>query len=498
MVYHLNCSGIYKHISAIETSQLNRQKCLDSLGVPNKHIFGGIYTDSSIYSLLTSQGFDIDRIIWVYSFYSDIVPAKPSLSVEDFEKQLDDMTYIKMTKDNVIDYVSSDKSVKYTVQLEDGCVFCVSTYVFSSLMEKSYYTDCKQWTEYYSQNELILRRFYNRDGTVALEELLSENKSNEKSLYQIAGKMLMNWTDFLQDFLSGLNLDRNDIIFTDRVPIYSLFTNKLYDITNVYHVFHSMHHYVTDTTETFADLGVYAALFRSRHRCGFITATKAQAEDVKKHVKMLWGDDFANVYAIPVGCVDELRYSSSRKKNSFIAVGRFVTSKRFDTVIRAIAIARQQIPDISLDIYGIGTLQPYFTNLINKLNCGDCIKLCGFADMTDTYKQYDAFVAATLCEGSSLAFLEALASGDPIISFDTPYSGVEFVKDGVNGYAVHLDVGTDEFKRAELLAEAIVRYCNLSDDKKMRMRMAAYDHASKYTFDEVANKWNQFLKTVLQ
>lgn len=495
MIYHLNCEGLYYHQSAIETVQRDRQKCFDSLNEDNMHIFCGHYDGKSVYKLLTEYGIDPDRVIFLPCFYAHTTVTSVSYSVQNFESTLQDDFAVDV-KDNVRKYTWSQSDIAKIVYLEDGCVFKVDTYKNNKVIFSDFYTDHREWTDFYNKTGLFMRRYYDRFGTVVIEEIFDEaDKSDQKALFKISNHPLMKWHELIEDMLLKMQVGKNDIILIDRYISADIFSNKLYDLTNIVYIFHSTHR---EINHDFIKLWGYGAKLRQFDRiAGYVVPTERQAEDAKADIKAMYDYDCNRIWGIPVGCISELRYTDKpRKRRKFMAAGRLITSKGFDTAIRVIADLKQYYPDISLDIYGLGLLDKYLLELAKKLGCSDNIKLCGFHDLTYKYLEYDALIAGTLYEGSSLVFTEALASGCPVICFDTPYSGLSVIQDGYNGYRQHLGADLDYKERAAILADAVKKYCELNDDSVQQMRDNAYESAKNHLFEEVTEKWRQFLKDI--
>lgn len=493
MIYHLNADGIYYWISAIETAQLNRQRMMDSIGYDNKHIFCGIYSSESVYKRLTDYGFDVDRVIWIYDFYSDFKLAPPSYSVKKFESKLQD-DFIKTVNRDAISYSWKDSPVTIKVKLEGGYVFAAGLYMGDILISIDYYTYEKNYTEFFRDDKIYFRRFYNVNGSVSVDEMFDESSEDDKAMFLVANHMPMSRGSFIENMLLQI-LHKDDIVLVDRYLLKDFFSRMLYETAKIFYVGHSTHCDFYDSSDDFVKLFGYGEKFRFKDRCaGYIMATPKQAEDAVKHIEIMFGDkDYKKVWAIPVGCIDKLQYSENRKSNYFVSVGRLVPSKGFDTVIKAIAKAKLTIPDIKLDIYGIGFLKSYLETLIEQFDCKDNIFLRGYHDLSSKYLEYDAMVTGTVYEGFGLSCSECLGQGCPVICFDAPYMGQSLVKDNYNGYVVRLDKDIDDNERADRLSEALIKYCELTDKEKQAMRENVYKSAERYLFKEVANLWSQFL-----
>jgi glycosyltransferase involved in cell wall biosynthesis len=94
--------------------------------------------------------------------------------------------------------------------------------------------------------------------------------------------------------------------------------------------------------------------------------------------------------------------------------------KNAETLIRATLVARRQIPELSLDIFGGGQPKSFFElgRLIDDLSAAHAVRLKGPVPhevVQDTIAGYSAFVMPTLRESYGMVFAEALLAGVPIL-----------------------------------------------------------------------------------
>lgn len=60
-----------------------------------------------------------------------------------------------------------------------------------------------------------------------------------------------------------------------------------------------------------------------------------------------------------------------------VTVGRLVPKKGFDVLLRAVALARRQVPNVTLDIVGEGPCRAELEQLVQELGLEDCVRLLG-------------------------------------------------------------------------------------------------------------------------
>ena len=146
---------------------------------------------------------------------------------------------------------------------------------------------------------------------------------------------------------------------------------------------------------------------------------------------------------------DRLR-RSARPLRQLVTVGRLDPIKDQATLLRAVRVAADRIPEIRLDVVGDGPSRQDLEALRATLGLKDRVTFHGYhADVAPFLAAADAFVLSSISEGVSIALLEAMASGLPAIATDVG-GNREVIVDGVTG--VLTPAGS-----ADTLAAAIVR-----------------------------------------
>lgn len=102
-----------------------------------------------------------------------------------------------------------------------------------------------------------------------------------------------------------------------------------------------------------------------------------------------------------------------------ISTGRLVPLKGFADLIDAINSVKDIFPDIVLLIAGSGVTLPELENQVKKLGLSNHVKLLGYRkDIPRLLQASDVYVSASISEGMSVAILEAMAGGVPVITTD--------------------------------------------------------------------------------
>ena len=132
-----------------------------------------------------------------------------------------------------------------------------------------------------------------------------------------------------------------------------------------------------------------------------------------------------------VRCRRELGLDPTR--TLLVFVGRVDREKRIDVLIRA--MQRLDRPDLQLAVVGRGAASEALQSLAQALELGDRVRFTGFVhqDLHVLLNSADIFVMASEAELLSLASLEAMACGLPLLLADA-VALPELVEPGINGY----------------------------------------------------------------
>ena len=109
-----------------------------------------------------------------------------------------------------------------------------------------------------------------------------------------------------------------------------------------------------------------------------------------------------------------------------LTVGRLVPRKGLDTTIRALPALLEDVPDAQYIIVGSGPDEDRLRGLVNEHNVHDVVRFAGqvpWSDLLLYYNAADVFVMPSRedppdVEGFGLVFLEANASGTPVVGAD--------------------------------------------------------------------------------
>ena len=124
------------------------------------------------------------------------------------------------------------------------------------------------------------------------------------------------------------------------------------------------------------------------------------------------------------------------RDSRIVTVGRLERQKNQEMLIRAFCQIKDRYPDLTLEIYGEGSLRNELQGLIDEMNLKERVCLKGTCpNVLERIRSARLFVLPSLYEGMPNTLMEAMSMGIPAISSDCPCGGPrELIDDKVNGY----------------------------------------------------------------
>jgi len=120
----------------------------------------------------------------------------------------------------------------------------------------------------------------------------------------------------------------------------------------------------------------------------------------------------------------------------FVTAGRLVPEKDHETMLRALAIHRQRFNG-RLILLGTGPLQTELGSLMDRLGLTKAVDFHGFhSNALPFFRQADAFLLSSRCEGFGNVIVEALGCGTPVISTRCEHGPAEILDHGRFGVLV--------------------------------------------------------------
>lgn len=143
----------------------------------------------------------------------------------------------------------------------------------------------------------------------------------------------------------------------------------------------------------------------------------------------------------------DFQYTQEIKPNSqnfdVLYVGRLISHKNVDLLLKALSIVKNKLPNISCGIIGSGPELDNLKILSNNLELNKNVKFFGFIEQDEEVYSYmkssKIFVLPSTREGFPNTILEANSCGLPAIIVDhRKNAGVGVVNNNINGFVVKL------------------------------------------------------------
>ena len=495
VVYNVNL-GIGWASSGVEYAQAYRAELLRKIKQPAKFIFTDLILNENIETFTKNIGFEDEEIIWLYQFFTDIKIAPSTYPLHKIEEILKNKNYSKNRVDSSITYTLENDKRKIVCHFRDpekDHIDRVEYYYDNSLMKREFYSYTCYAAEYLrninGQMRVYLRRFYNEDGTVAYEQLVDD----KTELYRLPDQIFYSKLEFFEYFLKKLNLTAEDTVIMDRATDIGPVILRNHQPAKLVSIVHADHFAENSTTEdNILWNNFYEYEFDNADKfAAIISSTDAQTNLLREQFDK-YTDKKPNLVTIPVGSLDKLRYPDHERNHySLITASRLASEKHVDWLVEAVVQAKKEVPALTFDIYGQGGERQKLVELINKYQAQDYITLKGHHDLTEAYKNYDAYIAASTSEGFGLSLMEAVGSGLAMVGFDVRYGNQTFIDNEKNGYLLPYKVGMEREQVVESLRQAIV---NLFKDNRIeKMHDNSYKLAKNYLSENVQGMWAKLL-----
>ena len=123
-----------------------------------------------------------------------------------------------------------------------------------------------------------------------------------------------------------------------------------------------------------------------------------------------------------------------------------------------------------------------------KINKDRCHLYGNTKEIQREYQNSSLFVVSSRFEGLSMAMLEAIACGLPVVSFACPCGPRDVISDGVNGLLVPKE-------NIEGLAKALLKLMD-SPEQIQIMGENARRKSEDYQIESLASKWKELFESL--
>ncbi len=155
------------------------------------------------------------------------------------------------------------------------------------------------------------------------------------------------------------------------------------------------------------------------------------------------------------------------------------------TLLKAIAIIKEQVPNLKVLLAGNGPDDKMLKDLTNELGLNDIVRFLGYrTDLERVVPMADLVVSCSYREGMPLNIIEAMLCARPIIASHNRGHN-ELIEEGVTGYLF-------DMLNEKMLADYIVKIvCNPKQAGEFGEK--AYKKVQKYTSNEVVKQMKKII-----
>lgn len=193
-------------------------------------------------------------------------------------------------------------------------------------------------------------------------------------------------------------------------------------------------------------------------QCDAVTTPTRRSADYLERMASI-----RDVHAVSCGIrASDYTVSAGRNRGTIVFVGRVTSEKRIATALRALPLLPAHV---RLEIVGGGDLVEPLRTLAAELGVADRVELTGYVSVEELRQRLtsaEVFVMPSTAELQSIATMEAMASGLPVVAANA-MALPHLVHDGENGWLFAPDDERD-------LADKLQRVLDASDDDYAAMR----------------------------
>lgn len=202
----------------------------------------------------------------------------------------------------------------------------------------------------------------------------------------------------------------------------------------------------------------------------------------------VYKDMGCNISIIPNATSYYSKESAELNNKKIIMVGRFVDQKNYPELLKNIDVFKKH-PDWKLEIYGNGPNEKQMQEIIISRKLENNIKIIkSVPNIKDKYLESSMLVLASKYEGLPMVLIEAMSSGVPCISFDSPTGPKKIIKDNEDGFLVKNGNYNELNEKIELLIENI--------ELRKKLGSKAKENMKRYSNEEIQKLWDKVFKEV--
>lgn len=502
MIYFINF-GMPDHKSGIEHAELKRIKLFEKYQTPCQLVVRD--WNRTLHMTANAAGVDDEHLLSMFDYFQEASHVLPKrVTVSDLDLGLKNLVITEESDRSRYLVTRPNKKLVARVNYDNSqAKQVISTELFDG------YNNLYRVDLYDARGFCSLRQWYTPDNKIGSEEWLTPTgKSVLRTFYKydLQNKLVKtswilrdknhevhtfdNLDQLFEYFLNRINEKGNNVFVLDRSLLADgALTRLKRPAYTVMHLHNSQAGDAQDPMNSIVNNNYEYALANLDQYSAVVSATKRQTADVIKRF-----DPKCKMFTIPVGIVSDETFNAKpvlEKDRTFgkvIAVARIAHEKRLDDLVKAIAIVKQEIPEVTLDIYGYADPSNDYgekrkvIETIAKMGLDDSVKLKGYkSELAPVLDKAQIFGLTSRMEGFNLAIMEAISHGVVGVTYDVNYGPNDIVINEQNGAVV-------SYGDYRALAQAMIK---LFKDPKLMQQMStgAYTSSKRYSSENVWRAW---------
>ncbi|MFT4185655.1 MAG: glycosyltransferase [Micrococcaceae bacterium] len=182
----------------------------------------------------------------------------------------------------------------------------------------------------------------------------------------------------------------------------------------------------------------------------------------------------------------KLKNTKEAGKLNILSVGRLEEQKNYAKLIEAV----KDLPDVKVTVYGEGNQRNNLEKLIEKYGLENRFFLKGKNKITpELIQSYDCFVSTSYYEGLSIAWLQAMAAGLPLVVPEVAYPGEDLIDQTKSGFI---------YTNSEELVEILKQLTNAEGTQLNLMGQHAIAKVKNFSIADTANEYLKVYQKVIE
>ncbi|WP_346922876.1 glycosyltransferase, partial [Glutamicibacter creatinolyticus] len=349
-------------------------------------------------------------------------------------------------------------------------------------------------TKYLHGNKQPIQRdHYRKDGSLLISHVFSDDQKQIPSVVFLCDQqgcpqmVFDNITELRYFWLDQIFGESKVYLFTDSFRLVKFIAN--YQRKNV-SIIQTVHNNMYNTTVGDCKQYISSDFFPMiRYAWKFDALIFLTVSQRKEYERVLGVSRHS--FVVPNSRSRVNSFSSERDKSKGVMLAKLDKNKRPEHAVEAVRLLRDNFDkDVSLSIYGEGSLRPKMERMIKQYQLEQQISLAGYDPSANkSFLNATFSLLTSKSEALGLVLVESMMAGCIPIAYDVDYGPADIIQHGVNGFLV-------ESGNQEALAACVAYVLNLDEESLSALRAAAVRRATDFSPKAVCRQWARILPQI--